>query len=693
MEIQSNYSHADLLRNCIEHMASNGFPFAGSLECDGQLHRFSRDSKKNQPDEWYVCYEGISARGNLYLVCCYGTWSGNQERFIYKSYDSSNYFSHEEFLEIRAREEARKKQLEIQVKEDTEKRIKDAKEAWAQSLEAPTSRRQIAYLERKQVKAYGVKYGFNALGHPVLVIPLRNRDGEIQAVQHIPEDGIKKRIYGVKKGNFHVLGIIENGDLIRVTEGYATAASIYEGTKSPVVVAFDCGNLHSVVGNLRTKYPNSKIVIAADNDIESPGNPGKAKAEEVAKAYGCSVVVPIFPQGLKLPNGEQPTDFNDLHVNCGIDEVLKQLQQAQQVEKSRCFQFRSAYTLIQEPPKSNWLIKPYIDTGSLSMLFGAPGSMKSFLAIDMGYCIATGRAWHGCPVRKSGSVFYIAGEGFAGLAKRFRAWSLAHNLDLKDIPFFSSDRPAQLLDQTNVFEIVQAIDELKSLHGAPVFIIIDTLNRNFGPGDENSTADMTAFINSIDTAIRLRYGCSVLIVHHTPLNDNMRARGASALHGALDWQYQLIKQSGDTRKLSATKVKDYDPPPEIHFKARSIQLDGWVDQEDGEVMTSCVLDKIETVEFKETSIPILQGAPRIAFDCLCELLKFKSNGVHIDEWKNAAYEAGISPSKTLDTKRRAFSRAIEKLKDMGLIQVNNDIWNLCRTTDKDKTFDGHVLIA
>jgi putative DNA primase/helicase len=464
-------------------MSSNGFPFAGSLKSDSQLHRFSRDSKKNQLDEWYVCYEGISARGNPYLVCCYGTWSGNQERFVYKSYDSSNYFSYEELPEIRAKEEVRKKQLEIQLKEDREKRISDAQEAWAQAIEDPTSKRQFAYLERKQVKAYGVKYGFDAQGHPVVVIPLCNSDGEIQAVQHIQKDGTK-RIYGAKKGNFHVLGIIEDGDLIHVTEGYATAASIHEGTKSPVVVAFDCGNLHSVVGNLRSKYPNSKIVIAADNDIETVGNPGKTKAEEAAKAYGCSVVVPTFPQDLKLPNDKLPTDFNDLHVHCGIEEAVRQLQQARQIEQSPCFQFRSAHSLIQDPPKVNWLIKSYIDTGSLSMLFGAPGSMKSFLAIDMGYCIATGRAWHGCPVRKSGPVFYIAGEGFAGLAKRFRAWSLANNVDLRDVPFFSSNRPAQLLDQASAFEVVQAIDELKSLHGAPVFIIIDTLNRNFGPGDE-----------------------------------------------------------------------------------------------------------------------------------------------------------------------------------------------------------------
>jgi phage/plasmid primase-like uncharacterized protein len=639
MEIQPNASHADLLRNCIEHMSSNGFPFDASLKCDGQLHRFSRDSKKNQPDEWYVSYERTSTRGNPYLVCSYATWSGNQEKFVYKSCDRNKSFSHEELEEIQAKGVSRQKQLEHQVKEEREQRINYAKEIWEQAIEAPTTKRQITYLERKQVKAYKTKYGFDSYQHPVLVIPFCNSDSEIQAVQLIQEDGTK-RIYGVKKGNFHVLGDIEDCTLIYVAEGYATAASIHEVTKNPVVVAADCGNLHSVISNLRSKYPNSKIVITADNDIETPGNPGKAKADEAAKAYGCSVVIPIFPQDLLLVNGKKPTDFNDLHVHCGIDEVVKQLQQAQQVEESRRFQFRSAHSLIQEPPKANWLIKSYLDMGSLGVLFGEPGSMKSFLAMDMGYCIATGREWHGFPVRKSGPVFYIAGEGFAGLSKRLRAWSLANSVDLKKVPFFVSDRPAQLLDQNSNVQVIQSIDELKNQHGQPVFVIIDTLNRNFGPGDENKTEDMTAFINNIDVAIRLRYGCAVLIVHHSPLNDSMRARGASSLRGALDWEYRLTKHAGDTRRLIATKVKDYEPPPEIQFKPRSIQLDGWLDPEDGEVMTSCVLEKVSgSIGNDSSSASKLLGQSKIAFDCLLQLSKSKPEGVHTEKRCSQAFSA------------------------------------------------------
>lgn len=391
-----------------------------------------------------------------------------------------------------------------------------------------------------------------------------------------------------------------------------------------------------------------------------------------------------FQDELKTP----PSVSKDLNV------VINPLEKSVKIKQSCCFQFRSAYSLIQEPPKANWLIKSFIDKGSLMVLFGEPGCMKSFLAIDMGYCIATGQKWHGFPVRNSGPVFYIAGEGFSGLSKRLRALEIAKNIDLKDVPFFISDRPAQLLNPISTNEVIRAIEELKNQHGQPLLVIIDTLNRNFGPGDENKTEDMTNFVNCIDSTIRLTYGCAVLIVHHSPLNDSGRARGASSLRGALDWEYCLSKK-GEVRKLSPTKVKDYEPPPEIYFKPQSIFLEGWIDEEDGDVMTSCVLEKVDR-EYtqKNDNKPKLTTSQKVAYDCLLKLCGNDcgndSEGIHIDDWRNAAYEADISSSPKQDTKKKAFQRALDELRNQKLIQVHNDYWKPSGTRDIDGTNEGHV---
>jgi len=687
-------------------MCNDGIPFDGPLVCDGKLHRFSTDAKRNQPDEWYICHTGRSERGNEYLTCIYGTWSGGQERYVYKSYESDKVLSYDELSEVRAKETTRKRLLEQELQTEKEKRVQRACESWEQSVNDPSLPGHSIYLQSKQINAYGIRYRVERGGSPVIVIPLCNIQGELQAIQCIYEDGTK-RIYGLKKGNFHVIGVIEAQSQIFIAEGYATAASIHQATNSPVIVAFDCGNLKSVIHNLREKYPQAKLVIAADDDRETPGNPGKTKAEEAAKAYGCDVIIPIFPEGLASSSNKCLTDFNDLHVHFGLDKAANQLRQVPQHEEHtknsapsiaqippRSFQFRSAHALTQEPPKANWLIKSYIDACSLIQLFGEPGSMKSFLAIDMGLCVASGHNWHRSPIRKKGLVFYIAGEGFAGLSKRLKAWSLANNIDLKEIPFFVSNRPAQILDPSNVKEVIEAIEELKHQYGLPVFVINDTLNRNFGPGDENKTEDMTKFVNCVDTAIRLKYGCAVLIVHHSPLNDSGRARGNSSLRGALDWEYCLTKQ-GDARKLSTTKVKDYEPPPNIIFKPRSILLDGWIDEEDGEIITSCILEKVDGDALGcKSNIAKLKGSQKVAFDCLLKLFESsncnKSEGVHIDIWREAAYTASISPAGTPEANKKAFQRAIKDLRDSGSIEVKNNYWKACGTRDRDGTNERHV---
>jgi len=160
------------------------------------------------------------------------------------------------------------------------------------------------------------------------------------------------------------------------------------------------------------------------------------------------------------------------------------------------FCFLSIKELYSKAGPTDWLVKSYLDKDSLAMLFGKSGTLKSFAAIDIGLCIATGTDWHGNPVGQ-GTVFYICGEGQKGISRRVRAWELHHGISLDEVPFFVSDQPAQFLNEKSAMAVVDAVNALCDEHGDPVLIIIDTLNRNFGPGDESSTADMTAFFTSL----------------------------------------------------------------------------------------------------------------------------------------------------------------------------------------------------
>jgi hypothetical protein len=55
----------DLEQECLIAIAANGLAFEGLITVDGKIHRYSSDQKKNEPDEWYVAYSGISQKGTL----------------------------------------------------------------------------------------------------------------------------------------------------------------------------------------------------------------------------------------------------------------------------------------------------------------------------------------------------------------------------------------------------------------------------------------------------------------------------------------------------------------------------------------------------------------------------------------------------------------------------------------------------
>jgi RecA-family ATPase len=173
-----------------------------------------------------------------------------------------------------------------------------------------------------------------------------------------------------------------------------------------------------------------------------------------------------------------------------------------------------------------WLIQGVLQEGAFAALVGKPGVCKTFIALGLSFSIAMGLPWAGRQVR-SGGVIYIAGEGTGGLPRRLAAWEHLHGMELVNMHVITN--PVNFLDQVIVSALIEASRELPEL---PVLVVVDTLARSFGGGDENSTKDMNRFIAEVDR-LRDTLGCAVLVVHHPPHGGN-KLRGSSALPGALD---------------------------------------------------------------------------------------------------------------------------------------------------------------
>jgi AAA domain len=240
---------------------------------------------------------------------------------------------------------------------------------------------------------------------------------------------------------------------------------------------------------------------------------------------------------------------------------------------------------LQSRPAS-WLIKGFLERNSLNMLFGPPGCGKSFLAIDAACSIASKAAFHELEVRDSGPVIYIAGEGLAGLQRRFLAWSIEHDIPLENLPILISSGPTQLCDWLEFPTLKKTIESAAEEFGPPRLIIFDTLNRNAGPGDENSSKDMTDLIASCDQ-IKSLYGSSILLVHHSGLQFQERARGSSVLNGALDSAFRMDLDTEGVIRLECTKMKEAEPPPPMAYILGPVFL-GFNDEDGGQVFSACL---------------------------------------------------------------------------------------------------------
>lgn len=258
--------------------------------------------------------------------------------------------------------------------------------------------------------------------------------------------------------------------------------------------------------------------------------------------------------------------------------------------------YESVAALVSRDPRPKWLVKGLIEQDSLVVLSGAPGSFKSFLAIDIALALATAQPWHGrkthaCP------TLILAGEGHGGMSRRFMVWLKEHHVDPSTVRVDVSRRAGQFLDDKGFALIVEESKKRARLwRQSPGLIIVDTMNRNFGPGDENSTDDVTKFLQRCDTLRRVFHGCTVMVVHHVGHSAKNRSRGASALGGFVDAEIILTRdrdaktdRPGPGSQVLFRKMKEAEEPHPFWIVPRYVTLGT---DEDGEPYGSLVIDRV-----------------------------------------------------------------------------------------------------
>uniref|UniRef100_A0A809E4K4 DNA primase n=1 Tax=Ralstonia solanacearum TaxID=305 RepID=A0A809E4K4_RALSL len=283
----------------------------GEIVADGKLHRFDGpDEKRGKRSAWYVLHgDGLPA-GSFgdWRTGLSETWCAKPERTL-----------------TDAERQAHRQRIEQAKSEAAAERAKVAEDAAAKCVELWNIAGDVdgghAYIERKGIKPTSAKQLRDAL-----LIPLRDAGGELRSLQFIQPDGSKRfKTGGTVAGCYCALGGKPGPDApLLICEGWATACSLHEATCYPVAAAMNAGNLLAVAQALRAKLPDVPIIVCADDDIETAGNPGLTKAREAAQAIGALLAVPDF--GQERP--DEATDFNDVAIACGGGAVLASINAA-----------------------------------------------------------------------------------------------------------------------------------------------------------------------------------------------------------------------------------------------------------------------------------------------------------------------------------------------------------------------------
>jgi putative DNA primase/helicase len=269
------------------------------IQADGELHRFASSGGKRGDDAgWYVLHtDGIPAGA-------FGCWRRNFTQYWQGNIGRRPSISEES--EYRAKIAL----MNAKRKEAQERRYADAAERaamiWANAATQDVGNHP--YLTRKNVGAFGLRVQGRSL-----VVPLSDFEGRLSSLQFIPPEGRKIFLPGGRVGGAFYCIRGSEGRLL-LCEGFATGATLAEQTGNAVYCAMSAGNLLPVGLELRRRNPLATIIVCADNDHNTPGNPGLTAGRDTALKIAAKVIYPPFPAG------NPGTDFNDL-ANLGRGSV------------------------------------------------------------------------------------------------------------------------------------------------------------------------------------------------------------------------------------------------------------------------------------------------------------------------------------------------------------------------------------
>jgi len=243
------------------------------------------------------------------------------------------------------------------------------------------------------------------------------------------------------------------------------------------------------------------------------------------------------------------------------------------------FPMYPASEIVTRPP-GKWWIKGLIPEAKIGAIFGASGSGKSFVVLDLMAHLALGRDWRGIKARK-GRVLYVAAEGGAGVGKRLKAWCQHHDVPATDLDITVLLVAPNIMLREDIEELVVAIKAA----GGFEHIVLDTYAQVTPGANENTAEDMGLALAHC-AAIGAATNAEIHLVHHSGKDATKGARGWSGINAALDYSIEVTRdEDSNYREMRVSKMKDGEDGARFGFKLEVVDVG--ID-DDGDAITSCV---------------------------------------------------------------------------------------------------------